>query len=61
MQASQTPAATPTIDTASLNLGSPSTGGGTLGGLMVAFVAALLVIGAGVGYALVRARRRKGD
>ncbi len=59
-QPSETPAATPTIDLATLNQGNPSTGGGTVGGLMTALVASVLVIGGGVLVAILRVRKRTG-
>ncbi|HWQ05165.1 MAG TPA: sialidase family protein [Longilinea sp.] len=60
-QPSETPAATSTIDLATLNQGGPSTGGGTVGGVVIALVASLLVIGGGAGIAITRARKIRGE
>ncbi|TLN14637.1 hypothetical protein FDZ74_08990 [bacterium] len=60
VQVTSTPAPTPTIDLATLNQGNPSTGGGTVGGLMTALVASVLVIGGGALVAILRTRRRNG-
>jgi hypothetical protein len=56
-QPSETPAATPTIDLTTLNQSGPSTGGGTIGGIVIALVASLLVIGGGAGVAISRSRK----
>ena len=56
--ATDTPAPTPTIDLATLHEGDPSTGGGTVGGLVIALVASVLVIGGAVGFAALNARKR---
>lgn len=58
--ATETPAPTPTIDLATLHQGDPSTGGGTMGGLIIALAASVLVIGGGAGFAALRARKRNG-
>jgi hypothetical protein len=58
--ASVTPAATATIDLAVIQQGSPSTGGGTMGGLLVALIASIAVITGGVVIAIIRVRRRNG-
>lgn len=60
-QASATPEITATIDLANLQQGSPATGGGTVGGLMVAVVASLAVIGGGVIFSILRGRKRNGN
>lgn len=54
------PAVTPTIDLAVLHQGNPSTGGGTMGGLIIALMASLFVIGVGAVVAVIRSRRRNG-
>ncbi|GAP13448.1 protein containg BNR repeat-like domain [Longilinea arvoryzae] len=55
-----TQAPTPTIDSAVLQQGSPSSGGGTLGGLIIGLIASVLVVGGGFGYAFFRLRKRNG-
>jgi len=60
-QPSETPEATPTIDLTTLNQSGPSTGGSTVGGVVIALVASLLVIGGGAGIAITRSRKMRGE
>lgn len=60
LSSTPTQAPTPTLDRATLLQGSPSGGGGTIGGLLIALVASGLVVVGGFGYAIFRLRRRNG-